>query len=396
MFAALDAGAGSERNALRETSMATAIDAGKIVAVEQPQQLPLARAIVRSWVGRGALLLLSSTVVGIIFALPVWGEMSWKQSMAQWWAWALIAPLIVRADRALPFSGRQFGWRAVAHIPGSIIFTALYLYVFFFLRAAIDDIKWESLAPAHMLKATPMWFIWSVLIYWMIVGALQAYRYYERYLSSELRLERMEKNYSQARLNALRMQLDPHFLFNALNTISSHVERDPRLTRRMIEHLGDLLRLSLETKDKQEVPLAEELAFLDHYLEIQRIRFGDQLTIDIDVTPEVRYALVPSLFLQPLVENAIRHGISRRISGGAVMVTARAVGENIVIQVEDDGVGLAPGWTLESSSGLGLAVTRERIAGTYPARHVFSIRRRLEGGTTVEIVLPLRFQGEEG
>ena len=169
-----------------------------------------------------------------------------------------------------------------------------------------------------MLRSAPGWFVWSLIIYWMIVGSLQAYRYYERYLGSELRLERMEKSYGQARLNALRMQLDPHFLFNALNTISSHVERDPRLTRSMIEHLGDLLRMSLETKDRQEVPLAEEMAFLDHYLEIQKIRFGDQLSVQIEVAPEVRYASVPSFFLQPLVENAIRHGISRRVSGGAV------------------------------------------------------------------------------
>jgi signal transduction histidine kinase len=375
--------------------MATIADAGKIVAVEVPPRLPFARALVRSWPGRTVLTLLCSSAIGFIFILPVWAEMGWKQTMTQWWAWGLMAPIIFWADQMLPISGRQFGRRAVAHIPLSVVLTSLYLYVFFVLRAVVGDIKWEALIPGHMIKMAPGWFIWSVLIYWMIVGALQAYRYYERYLSSELRLERMEKSYSQARLNALRMQLDPHFLFNALNTISSHVERDPRLTRSMIEHLGDLLRLSLETKDKQEVPLAEELAFLDHYLEIQKIRFGDQLTIDIDVTTEVRYALVPSLFLQPLVENAIRHGISRRVSGGAVMVTARAVGNNIVIQVEDDGVGLAPGWTLESSSGLGLAVTRERIDGMYPARHSFSIRRRLEGGTTVEIVLPLRFQGEE-
>ena len=106
-----------------------------------------------------------------------------------------------------------------------------------------------------MLKNGTGWFAWSCLIYWMLVGTLQAYRYYERYMSSELQLERMAKSYSQARLNALRMQLDPHFLFNALNTISSHVERDPKLTRLMIEHLGDLLRMSLESKDRQEVPL---------------------------------------------------------------------------------------------------------------------------------------------
>jgi hypothetical protein len=114
---------------------------------------------------------------------------------------------------------------------------------------------WSLLKPAAMLKNGTGWFAWSCLIYWMLVGTLQAYRYYERYMSSELQLERMAKSYSQARLNALRMQLDPHFLFNALNTISSHVERDPKLTRLMIEHLGDLLRMSLESKDRQEVPL---------------------------------------------------------------------------------------------------------------------------------------------
>ena len=375
--------------------MATIAGAGKIVSVEQAPRLPFAQALTRSWPARTALLLLGSTVIGLIFALPMWAEMGWKQAMAQWWAWGVMAPLIVWADRMLPFSGRQFGRRAVAHIPGSALFTALYIYVFFALRAALGDMNWAALAPGAVLKAAPGWFIWSVLVYWMIVGGLQAYRYYERYVIAELSLERVEKSYSQARLNALRMQLDPHFLFNALNTISSHVERDPRLTRSMIEHLGDLLRMSLETKNRQEVPLAEELAFLDHYLEIQKIRFGDQLVVEVDVDPEVRYASVPSLFLQPLVENAIRHGISRRISGGAVMVTARAKDGKLAILVEDDGVGLAPGWKIENASGLGLTVTRERIAGLYPGDHAFTLRRRPEGGTAVEIVLPLRIQGEE-
>lgn len=374
--------------------MATIVETGKILAVEQEPRLPFMRAVARSWPVRFALLGLCSTVVGVIFALPMWA-MEWKQSLAQWWAWGLMAPLIFWADRALPIAGRDFGRRAMAHIAGSLIFTSIYIYLFYLLQAAIGNIHWTELAPMHMLHAAAGWFVWSLLVYWMIVGALQAYRYYERYVSSELRLERMEKSYGQARLNALRMQLDPHFLFNALNTISSHVERDPRLTRSMIEHLGDLLRLSLENRDRQEVPLAEELAFLDHYLEIQKIRFGDQLTVDIDVDADVRYASVPSLFLQPLVENAIRHGISRRISGGAVTVNARAVGTNLVIQVEDDGLGLKPGWTLENSSGLGLTVTRERIAGLYPNGHSFNIRRRPEGGTTVEILLPLRFQGDE-
>jgi hypothetical protein len=376
--------------------MATIVQAGKIVVVEQERPLPFARAVARAvtrlWPVRVALVLLGSTVVGMLFALPMW-NMEWKQALAQWWAWGLMVPLIFWADQALPFTGRQFGQRTIAHIPGSLLFTAIYTYLFFVLRAAIGDMKWEALKPAAALKSAPGWFVWSLLVYWMIVGAMQAYRYYERYVGSELRLERMEKSYSQARLNALRAQLDPHFLFNALNTISSHVERDPRLTRRMIEHLGDLLRMSLETKDKQEVPLAEELAFLDHYLEIQKIRFGDQLIIEIDVDQAVRYASVPSLFLQPLVENAIRHGISRRVSGGAVMVTVKPIGDNLSLLVEDDGLGLAPGWTLENSNGLGLRVTRERLEGLYPAQHRFTIRRRAEGGTAVEILLPLRMQG---
>ncbi len=187
---------------------------------------------------------------------------------------------------------------------------------------------------------------WHWLNYWLILGAWQAYRYYDHYLADELRLERLEKNFSEARLNALRMQLAPHFLFNALNAISSQLERDPKLARRMIGHLGDLLRLSLESKDRQEVPLAEELAFLEHYLAIQKIRFGDNLRIETKIAPEVKYASVPCLFVQPLVENAIRHGISRRASGGTVIVSAQRDGNRLDIRVLDDGVGLPAGWTL--------------------------------------------------
>ena len=211
-----------------------------------------------------------------------------------------------------------------------------------------------------------------------------------------MRLERLEKNFSEARLNALRTQLEPHFLFNALNTISSQVERDPKLARGMIEHLGDLLRLSLESKDRQEVPLAEEMAFLEHYLAIQKIRFGDHLRIETQIAPEVKYASVPCLFVQPLVENAIRHGISRRASGGTVIVSAHRAGNRLDIRVLDDGVGLPAGWTLENSGGVGLSVTRQRVAGLYPdGGTCFAVNRRASGGTEVEISLPLRWTGKD-
>jgi LytS/YehU family sensor histidine kinase len=235
-------------------------------------------------------------------------------------------------------------------------------------------------------------FLWSWLVYLLIVGGCLVWHYHGRLLRGQLEIERLERQFSEARLQALRMQLDPHFLFNALNTISSQVERDPRLARAMIGHLGDLLRLSLESKDKRVVTLAEELAFLDHYLAIQKIRFGENLSVTIEVDPAVNDALLPALLLQPLVENAIRHGFSRRSRGGCVTVTARGGGDQLQLRVVDDGVGLPARWSLEDSTGLGLSITRERIAGSAGR---FSIQNRAEGGAEVTLSLPLRFARRE-
>jgi sensor histidine kinase YesM len=208
-------------------------------------------------------------------------------------------------------------------------------------------------------------------------------------------MERLQRNFSEARLNALRMQLDPHFLFNALNTVSSQVERDPKLARRMIEHLGDLLRLSLNSQGVHEISLAEELSFLDHYLAIQMIRFGDSLKVEKRIAPDVMHALVPSLFIQPLVENAIRHGISKRARGGSIVLSTQRVDERLVIQVLDDGVGLPAGWSFENHKGVGLSVTRERFAGLHPGNaSQFEVLRRSEGGTEVSISFPLRMRKE--
>ena len=210
-------------------------------------------------------------------------------------------------------------------------------------------------------------------------------------------MERLERNFSEARLNALRMQLDPHFLFNALNTISAQVVRDPRLARTMIEHLGNLLRLTLDSKNRQEIPLWEELALLDHYLAIQKIRFGDSLRIEMRIPAELRYALVPSLFLQPLVENAIRHGLSPRAGGGTIVVTAGSSNGRLEVKVADDGVGLPPGWLPRSQEGVGLSVTRERISGLHPdGCSSFTVAPAAGGiGTEAQISFPLHLTKEE-
>jgi two-component system, LytTR family, sensor kinase len=354
----------------------------------------------KNWWGRWLIAALGWSLLGLLFALPGLSTPHWNRlllgSLAQWWAWGLVAPLIVWTDARLRFKENQLGMRILAQFLPSLALTTFYIYVLAAVRALLGLGSWSSLGGIRLLfEAFRSGILWGWLVYWLIFGALQTYRYYAHYLASELRLERMERSFSQARLNALRMQLDPHFLFNALNTISSQVERDPRLARSMIEHLGDLLRLSLEARDRQEVPLAEEMAFLGHYVAIQKIRFGTSLRIETCVAPEVKYALVPYLIVQPLVENAIRHGISRRASGGAVTVTAQRNAERVEIRVIDDGVGLPPGWTLENSTGLGLSVTRERIAGLHPnGSSRFAVTRRSGGGTEVEISLPLRLTEE--
>ena len=355
----------------------------------------------RSWWGLALIGAVISTLAGILFALPVLGTSHWHDELriylAQFWSWALLTPAIALLDQRLPFSGRELGRRLAAHILASLFFTEMYFYLFTTIRALLGVTPWTSLRLSQIFSpAVVGWQLWCWLIYWVILGGVQAYQYYTRYVNSELRLERLEHSFSEARLNALRMQLDPHFLFNALNTISSNVERDPKLTRRMIEHLGDLLRMSLESKDRQEVPLAEELAFLEHYLEIQKIRFGDQLRVVIDVAPEVKYAAVPSMFIQPLVENAIRHGISRRASGGTIVVRAKPLADRLEIRVIDDGVGLPLGWKIEEAEGLGLSITRQRIAGLHPnGASRFVVRNRKEGGAEVDVSLPLRLVGDD-
>lgn len=358
----------------------------------KPQIKPM-----RKWVTRALLLALAWTAIGTLLALPEllnrdwWGELVGK--LVDMWMWGLLTPLILAADRRLPFSEKQIPLRIAAHLPLSLFFSLVHIYATAALMLLNSAITWN---PLLSLEFLPSWFLGSWVMYWTILGASQAFVYYGRYTSTELKMERLERRFLEARLNMLRMQLEPHFLFNALNTISSQVERDPSLAREMIEDLGALLRLSLEFRDRQEIPLAEEMALLERYLAIQKVRFGDRLKIEIRIAPEVRFATVPCLLIQPLAENAIKHGLSGRSSGGSVIISAERVDNRIEIHVLDDGVGLPPGWQIETSAGLGLSVTRERIAGLYPdGASRFVVRRRAGPGTEVEISLPLRVIGED-
>jgi len=344
------------------------------------------------------------TAIAVIFALtfvlPQLGQNSnlprvLASALAQWWSWGILVPGILALDRVLPFSEQRILPRLITHLFLGPFVIVLYGYVEAVLKALFGVGAWSRLSGTTVITEALREMFWGMLVYCLIVGVWEAYLYHQRYVSTELKMERLQRNFSEARLNALRMQLDPHFLFNALNTVSSQVEREPKLARRMIEHLADLLRLSLNTQGVHEISLSEELAFLDHYLAIQRIRFGDALKIEMRIAPDVKDALVPSLFIQPLVENAIRHGISKRARGGSIILSAQRIEEKLLVQVLDDGVGLPSGWSFDDHKGVGLSVTRERFAGLYPDNtSQFDVRRRSEGGTEVSISLPLHKRKE--
>jgi len=231
----------------------------------------------------------------------------------------------------------------------------------------------------------------NLLIYWVIVSVHHAFGYYRQVQVRELRAVELEKRLAQARLQALQMQLNPHFLFNTLHAISALVHKDVEAADRMIARLSDLLRYALESTDAQEVPLRQELDFLNRYLEIEKTRFGDRLTVRLDIAPETLDALVPNLVLQPLVENAIRHGIEPRAKPGRIDLRARRENGRLKLEVCDNGVGLPSGRIPEE--GVGLSNTRARLQQLYGERHLFALGNTAGGGLTVSVELPFRAAG---
>ena len=196
----------------------------------------------------------------------------------------------------------------------------------------------------------------------------------------------------QSELDTLKLQLNPHFLFNALNSAIALIASDPPAAERMVSELSDFLRLVLSTSSEQEVPLERELGLLDRYVAIQRVRFQDRLTVRCDIEDGVRGALVPSLLLQPLVENAIRHGISPRAGAGYVQVTAQRLGDKLSITILDDGVGVRARRSRVRSrgTGLGLTNTTTRLIHLYGEHHEFESGPREEGGYAVRISIPFK------
>src|SRR6516225_1505414 len=228
----------------------------------------------------------------------------------------------------------------------------------------------------------------NLVTYWIIVAATQGHLYYRRYQEGELRTAHLSAQLAEAQLQALRMQLHPHFLFNTLNAISTLVHKDPEIADGMIARLSDLLRLTLENVGVQEVRLAQELQFLERYLEIERMRFHDRLQVRTHIAPETLDARAPYLILQPLVENAIRHGIAPRSTPGTVEVRAECKDGRLVLEVQDDGPGISP--DRNTKDGVGISSTRARLERLYGTAHHLELRNAAEGGLVVTLNLPFQ------
>lgn len=224
-------------------------------------------------------------------------------------------------------------------------------------------------------------------IFWGLVGVAHALRFYERAKSREQREVELEARLAQARLQALRMQLNPHFLFNTLNSIASLVHEQPQ-AEEMIECLSDLLRLTLSASERQEVTLREELYFLDRYLLIEQIRFGHRLRVEKQIDIAALDAVVPILILQPIVENAVRHGIETQIAPGMVRIIAERTGQTLLLSVEDNGCGRSSSLKPTLKEGVGLSNTRSRLKELYGERASLELQPGQERGFTAQIQIP--------
>ena len=312
-------------------------------------------------------------------------------NLTYWYAPALLTPLTIQLARRFRFGSQTWRRALPVHIAGVAVFSLVTIALLILSRMILYP-KW-----ATMLASDPLSYIernyfmnldWAMMTYCAIVGLSHGVDYYREARVREVRTAHLETKLVEAQLKTLQGQLHPHFLFNTLHAISALLHRDVEDADRMISRLSDLLRLTLEHGGMQEVSLKEELEFLAKYLEIEQIRFQDRLTVKFAVQPQVLDARVPTLILQPVVENAIRHGIGPLTGGGLVEISARAEGEMLWLQVRDTGAGLSEDALTALQKGIGLSNTRARLECLYGSRQRFEFSNAL-GGLTVRIVIPL-------
>ena len=305
--------------------------------------------------------------------------------------WALLTPMLLRLARRFRIERGRLLRHSLIHILASILLSVStmvgistvsnYLFV---------EPAERQFTLTKLLYSIYNYFDYYILIYWLILMISHAFDYYSRYQQGELRASQLQAQLARAELQALKMQLHPHFLFNTLHSISALQLKDIAAANRMIARLGDFLRLTLDNSGAQEVSLEKELEFLKCYLDIERVRFQDRLTTSLYVEPRALDSRVPNLILQPIVENALRHGLSRRAAPGRLEISAKRDNGSLRIQVRDNGPGLAAvkGQAGKVREGLGLSNTRARLEQLYGGAHRFSIENAPGGGLLVTLEIP--------
>lgn len=302
--------------------------------------------------------------------------------------WVGLTPLAVWLSQSFRIEDGQRFKRLTIHFLASLVFLLVHVFVFTVISTPFG---WYS----HI---TPFWNRYFLLIlmftptnvmfYWGVVVIEHALDYYQKLQERELRASQLETQLAQSQLQVLKMQLHPHFLFNTLNAISALIRESPDEADEMVSRLGDLLRMTLETAGLQEVPFKDELEFLKHYLSIEQTRFQDRLKVEMAIEPETLDGLVPSMILQPLVENSVRHGVAPRPEGGCIKIKAWRDNSLLRLEVEDDGPGLCGDAPLKER--VGLTNTRARVSNLYGDEHGLRLRNAAGGGLVVSLSIPFR------
>ena len=329
-------------------------------------------------------------------------EMSFLQSadLAQslWFAlgraapWIFLTPLIFWASSKYTFDRKN--WRRSIWVHTGVCIVSLAIAGYFaYLSPPMPVLMAPTLHDSKMVAFRILQRVTLQLpSFWGLVGVSYALWFYERSKARELREAELESHLTAARLQALRMQLNPHFLFNTLNSIASLVHEHPQAADDMISALSDLLRLTLKTPDRQEVTLEEELRFLDRYMRIEQIRFGARLKMDKRIEPGALGAMVPVLILQPLVENAVKHGVEARLGPGVIRIDVEHRGSSLRLEVSDNGKGCATATNGGVTEGVGLTNTRARLKELYGADGALELHSAPSGGFSAEITIPWRTQ----
>ena len=312
-----------------------------------------------------------------------------------WYTWALLTPLIFWFARHFRVERNERLRSILALLLLGLFIAPLQVSIEIAINLSLAS-KLFHLPPAEIAQRVAgirrvvlVESFTSFFTYMVVVGVFYAFDYYQKYRERDLRALELEGRLTQAELQNLKMQLHPHFLFNTLHTISVLMNKDTKAANGVLVRLSDLLRMALDNVSSHEVSLKEELDFLARYLEIEQTRFEDRLTVRMKIEPGVLDARVPNLILQPLVENAIRHGVAPLLTPGTIEISARRENGNLRLEVKDNGSGL-PNRNQHIREGVGLSNTRARLVQLYSRDHTFEAGNAPGGGLLVTIVIPFR------